>query len=259
MPAPPTSPWISIRKTIAIPLSIRPPISARRGPQSPTAFPEHVQLRPHHHRGSVPKGLLYLGTENALYVSFDDGRNWQPLQMNLPHAPVYGMTVQKHFHDLVLATYGRGFWILDDITPLEQLTPEVLGSTAYLFPPRDAYRFRAVTEPTAFSYDPTAGQNAAYGADINYFLKSSPQGDVHIIIQDAAGHTVRTLPGSKQVGINRIWWDLRFERTREIRLRTSPPYAPYIHVGPDGWRPMPYNSQDFSARATRNLHGEAPG
>jgi photosystem II stability/assembly factor-like uncharacterized protein len=189
------------------------------------------------------KGLLYLGTENALYVSFDDGRNWQPLQMNLPHAPVYGMTVQKHFHDLVLATYGRGFWILDDITPLEQLTPEVLGSTAYLFPPRDAYRFRAVTEPTAFSYDPTTGQNAPYGADINYFLKSSPQGDVHIIIQDAAGHTVRTLPGSKQVGINRIWWDLRFERTREIRLRTSPPYAPYIHVGPDGWRPMPYNSQ----------------
>ncbi len=60
----------------------------------------------------VRRGLLYLGTENAIYVSFDDGENWQPLQNDLPHAPVYGITVQEHFNDLVIATYGRGFWIL---------------------------------------------------------------------------------------------------------------------------------------------------
>ena len=89
------------------------------------------------------RGLLYLGTENAIYVSFDDGENWQPLQNNLPHAPVYGIAVQEHFNDLVIATYGRGFWILDDITPLQQLTPQVLASDAHLFPPRPAYRFRA--------------------------------------------------------------------------------------------------------------------
>ena len=75
----------------------------------------------------VRRGLLYLGTENAIYVSFDDGENWQPLQTNLPHAPVYWITVQEHFNDLVIATYGRGFWILDDITPLQQLNAAGAG------------------------------------------------------------------------------------------------------------------------------------
>jgi hypothetical protein len=64
----------------------------------------------------VRQGLLYVGTENGLYVSYDDGANWQPLQNNLPHAPVYWITVQEHFNDLVISTYGRGFWILDDLT-----------------------------------------------------------------------------------------------------------------------------------------------
>ena len=68
----------------------------------------------------VRRGLLYLGTENAIYASFDDGESWQPLQTNMPHAPVYWIMVQEHFNDLVLATYGRGFWIMDDITPLQQ-------------------------------------------------------------------------------------------------------------------------------------------
>ena len=80
------------------------------------------------------RGLLYLGTENGMYVSFDDGENWQPLQMNLPHAPVYGIQVQERFNDLVIATYGRGFWILDDLTPLQQLTPPVIQESAHLFP-----------------------------------------------------------------------------------------------------------------------------
>ena len=95
----------------------------------------------------VRRGLLYLGTENGIYVSFDDGDDWQPLQMNLPHAPVYWITVQEHFNDLVIATYGRGFWILDDITPLRQLTPQVISADAHLFTPRPAYRFRAITAP----------------------------------------------------------------------------------------------------------------
>src|SRR6185312_4230659 len=85
---------------------------------------------------TVRRGLLFLGTENSLYVSFDDGDAWQPLQNNLPHVPVYGITVQEHFGDLVLATYGRGFWILDDIAPLRQMTPEVLAADAHLFAPR---------------------------------------------------------------------------------------------------------------------------
>jgi photosystem II stability/assembly factor-like uncharacterized protein len=74
----------------------------------------------------VKRGLLYLGTENALYFSTDDGQHWLPLQSGLPHAPVHWLTVQEQFSDLVVATYGRGFWILDDISPLRTLTPEAL-------------------------------------------------------------------------------------------------------------------------------------
>jgi hypothetical protein len=70
------------------------------------------------------KGLLYAGTENAVYVSFDDGEQWMPLQLDLPHAPVHWIDVQPHFHDLVIGTYGRGIYILDDLTPLQQLTTE---------------------------------------------------------------------------------------------------------------------------------------
>ncbi|MGB7175024.1 MAG: hypothetical protein WBD23_15855, partial [Candidatus Acidiferrales bacterium] len=187
----------------------------------------------------VRPGLLYLGTENALYVSFDDGDNWQPLQSGLPHAPVYWIAVQERFHDLALATYGRGFWILDDLTPLEQMTPEVQASDAHLFAPRDAYRFRNVSEPAAVSYDPTTGHNPPYGAVINYYLKTAAKDDVKIVIQDASGKTVRTLDGKKEAGVNRIWWDLRFEPTKQIRLRTSPLYAPEVTVGPEGWRPAP--------------------
>ena len=192
----------------------------------------------------VRRGLLYAGTENGLYVSFNDGQNWQPLQMNLPHAPVYWMAVQEHFHDLVIATYGRGFWILDNITPLEQSTPEVAGSAAYLFPLRNTYRFRTAVQPETMPFDPTAGQNAPYGADINYYLKSAPQGDVKIAIQDASGRTVRTLNNPpKHVGLNRVYWDLRYSPTKEMRLRTSPEYAPEITLGPDGWRPAPGNAR----------------
>lgn len=178
-------------------------------------------------------GLLYLGTENGLYVSFNDGENWQPLQNNLPHAPVYGIAVQEHFKDLVLATYGRGFWILDDIGPLRQLTPQVAGAAAYLFPPRDVYRFRGITPPMAASYDPTDGRNPPYGADLNYFLSSSGS-DTQVTILDAKGETVRILRGTANAGINRVQWDLRYAPSDEIRLRTSPIFASWMRVPPQG-------------------------
>ena len=107
------------------------------------------------------RGMLYLGTEGGAYVSFDDGKNWQPLQGGLPHAPVYWLTVQERFHDLVAATYGRGFWILDDITALEQFTPEVVAKKAHLFAPRDAYRFKEQVQAAAVEYDPDGGEKSA--------------------------------------------------------------------------------------------------
>ncbi len=186
----------------------------------------------------VRRGLLYLGTENAIYVSFDDGENWQPLQMDLPHAPLYWISVQEQFNDLVVATYGRGFYILDDLTPLQQMTPQVLASDAHLFPLRPAWRFRDITPVSTPYDDPTTGENPRYGAGINYYLKAAG-GKVAVTILDSKGEVVRTIAGTNAAGLNRVYWDLRYEPTTEARMRTSPLYAPHVRVGPDGWRPAP--------------------
>ncbi len=184
-------------------------------------------------------GLLYVGTENGLYVSFDDGEKWEPLQSNLPRVPVYWMVVQEHFNDLVVGTYGRGFWILDDLTPIQQMNQSVRDANAHLFPPHATYRFRPGTVPVTMSDDPTAGQNPPYGAAISYYLKSAPSGDVKVLVQDAKGQTVRTITGTKNAGINRVTWDLRGEQSKEVKLRTSPAYAAEIRPGADGWRALP--------------------
>jgi photosystem II stability/assembly factor-like uncharacterized protein len=184
----------------------------------------------------VRRGLLYLGTENGVYVSFDDGGNWQPLQMNLPHAPVYWLVVQEHFNDLVIATYGRGVWILDDVTPLRALTPDVLNADVHLFPPRPAYRFRAITAPATTYDDPTIGEDPPYGAGINYYLKAPATTAVTIVINDARGQTIRTIDAPRAAGLHRVYWDLRSAPSKGVEFRTSPLYAPEIEVGPDGIR-----------------------
>ena len=195
-------------------------------------------------------GLLYVGTENAIYVSFNWGEEWWPLQNNLPHAPVSGIVVQEHFGDLVVGTYGRGFWILDDLAPLRQLTPEAMSSPAHLFAPRDAYRFRPITPPSVPYSDPTEGTDPEYGASINYWLTeaaaaAAERGEVQpptVQILDAAGDVVRTLRGTNRAGVNRIHWDLRDEPNGPIRLLTSPMYADHIEVGEEG-RPAPGGRQ----------------
>jgi hypothetical protein len=182
----------------------------------------------------VRRGLLYAGTENAIYVSFDDGDTWQPLQNDLPHAPVSGIVIQEHFSDLVISTYGRGFWIMDDITPLRQLTPDVLARDAHLFTVRHAYRFRPITAPSSTYDDPTVGENPRYGAAISYYLKSPATSRVTLTVANAQGQVVRTMTGTGTAGINRVYWDLRYDPTMEVRLRTSPLYAPHITAGTDG-------------------------
>ena len=193
----------------------------------------------------VRKGLLYLGTENALYVSFNDGANWIPLQTNLPHAPVHWMVIQEHFKDLVVATYGRGFWIMDDITPLQQITPNVLKADVHLFSPRPAYRFRNITRSQSFPNDQCFGRNPPYGASINYYLKSVPKDDVKITILDENGRVVKTLKGPKKPGINRVWWNLRYEGPNQPKLRTKPPGNPHVweekrfkRFTQEGWMPL---------------------
>jgi len=186
----------------------------------------------------IRKGLLYLGTENMLYVSFNDGDSWAPLQKGLPHAPVHWLVIQEHFNDLVVGTFGRGFYIMDDISPLQQLTSQVLQSDVHLFDLRPAYRFLSVSSYDQETNDMCNGQSPDYGASINYYLKSIPKGDVTIQISNDKGETVRTLKGAKNVGINRIMWDLKNEILRTVKLRTPPLNEHFLPYGPEGWRPL---------------------
>ncbi len=184
-------------------------------PKSVFAYARAVREDPHR------KGMIYLGTENGLYVTVDDGATWLPLQNNLPHTPIAGLVVQEDFNDLVVGTWGRGFWILDDIGPLQQLTPTILKERAYLFDLRPAYAFAlrapTTTESFAAEFDPpsTTGHNPPYGASINYYLRSPAAGAVQLTIVDDKGKTIRVLDGPKSAGINRIWWNLRGEAPKE--------------------------------------------
>ncbi|MBZ5522126.1 MAG: hypothetical protein LAP21_07785 [Acidobacteriia bacterium] len=196
-------------------------------PRSPLNYARCVREDPVRH------GLLYLGTENGLYVSFNDGERWQPLQSGLPPAPVSWLTVQKHFNDLVVSTYGRGFYILDDLAPLQQLTGAIADANVHLFTPPAAYRFRLTSGIRETSDDPTAGHNPTYGASLSYWLKGVPEGEVSITIADAAGKTLRKFSGTRARGINRVYWDLRFDPMSPSAAPPRPPNVPAPPAGPE--------------------------
>ncbi|MGQ0639215.1 MAG: WD40/YVTN/BNR-like repeat-containing protein [Gemmatimonadaceae bacterium] len=183
-------------------------------------------------------GLLYAGTEFAMFVSFDNGRRWQPFQLNLPHVPITDMKVHKK--DLILSTQGRSFWILDNLTPLHQIADAIARAPAHLYTPREAIRFRYQggfggvesnrTNPADPQYPPT-------GAQIDYWFASAPGGPITLDVLDAAGRVVRSFssetggeraeppaePGMrrpemvrvgtpaipKHAGHNRFFWDYR--------------------------------------------------
>jgi photosystem II stability/assembly factor-like uncharacterized protein len=191
----------------------------------------------------VRKGLLYLGTENALYVSFNDGGNWHPLQTNLPHAPVHWLTIQDHFNDLVVGTYGRGFWILDDVTPLQQLTSGVMELDVHLFAPRPAYRFHFVTSPMSQRADTAVGKNPPYGAS-----RQRRPNHTKSRRKDKGGHQ----PGLVEPEDGAIE---RGEVENEPSLcpvRESRPGR--LAASTDPWR-----RTDLPARTARHLYGEAEG
>jgi len=183
----------------------------------------------------VRPGLLYLGTESTLYLSYDDGATWQPFMSNLPSTPFYGLVVQEHFNDLVIGTYGRGFWILDDLGPIQQMTEAVTRSAAHLFEPRDSYRFQPVTEPMIMYEDWARGENPPTGASLSYWLGEGTAGPVQIRVENAAGETVSTVNGTDHAGINRVWWNFRGEGPEQIKLRTKPRYADWYPL-PEGFR-----------------------
>ncbi len=136
------------------------------------------------------KGLLYCGTERAVFVSFDDGASWQPLRQNMPATSIRDLVV--HGDDLVVGTHGRSFWILDDVTPLRQLDARVTAAAAFLFRPQTAYRVRWNVNPdTPLPPEEPAGENPPDGAILNYYLREPATGPVTLEIFDHAGELVR--------------------------------------------------------------------
>jgi photosystem II stability/assembly factor-like uncharacterized protein len=183
----------------------------------------------------VRKGMLYLGTDNAIYVSWDDGGHWTSIAGDLPPAPVYWLTIQKRFNDLVISTYGRGDFILDDVTALRNLDKAQAANAPDLFPPRDAYRFRTVGDrPLSEPGARVIGRNPPYGADINFYLpEADPRASLAIVGSD--GKVVRTLRVDGRPGLNRAWWDLRGENGKMPHMLVSPVGAPWMQNGPEGY------------------------
>lgn len=195
---------------------------------APQAFVRVVREDP------VRKGLLYAGTEAGAYVSFNDGGEWQPLQLNLPQVPITDLRV--HDNDLLASTQGRAFWILDDITPLEQLDAITAKEQLHIFKPKPTYRVWT----TGWGKKP--GKNPPNGAVLRYLVKEPPGADampLQLEILDAQGAVIRTftsapveeekdalvkgVQGDKpppalpaQPGMNSYTWDLKVERLTPV-------------------------------------------
>lgn len=177
------------------------------------------------------RGLLYAGTETGVFISFDDGSHWQSLQLNLPVVPVHDMVVKED--DLVVATHGRAFWILDDLTPLHQIDEKAAQSDVFLFKPRDAYRMRGGSFPI-----PDVGQNPPSGSVIYYYLKEKSDEEVILEFFDAEGNLIRKFTSREkknqpqrrqrgfpmgrsqrvtaEKGMNRFIWDMRYPDAERV-------------------------------------------
>ena len=183
-------------------------------------------------------GVLYAGTDNGLYVSVDDGDNWERIKNNLPPAPVYWISLQEHFDDMVIGTYGRGIFILDDISPFRELSG-VNKEKVNFMPVQDAYRFQTIQSMKNDGTSLIRGQNPAYGANLDFFLPDTNAKEVTLKIQDMNGNEVRKIiPQKTTRGVNRVMWDLRYERTKTPKLRVNPRGVDWVTYNKDGWRQL---------------------
>lgn len=183
-----------------------------------------------HHRN--PR-LLFVGTERGAYFSINRGRKWVKFKNDFPIVPVDDIAVHPRDNDLIFGTHGRSVWILDDITPLEQLTEKVLEAPCYLFDIRPATIYNFFSRRAHYDFKGLFGHkvfrapNPPYGAIISYYLKEKEDEEVTVIIKDGAGQQVRKLVGTKNQGINRIAWDLRYGFSAN-----PPPAKPGMNTGP---------------------------
>jgi hypothetical protein len=156
------------------------------------------------------RNLLYVGTEFGLFISLDAGKEWKRFMNDYPTVRTDDILVHPRENDLIVATHGRSVWIVDDISPLQQLTPELQAQDAALFDIRPAVAWlndqqhgQQVGGQKVF-----VGENAPRGSEISYYLKSAASGDVKITIADATGKVIRNIDGTKNAGINRVLWNL---------------------------------------------------
>jgi hypothetical protein len=190
------------------------------------------------------KGLLYAGTDTGVFISFDDGDHWQPFSQNLPPTPVTDL--QVHDNHLAISTFGRGLWIMDNITPLRQISADVTNSEAHLFSPQAGMRVRWDNyQDTPYPIETPAGQNPPDGAMIDYFLSKPVPGDLKLTIFDEKGSEIASfssdpkraeyLPANvpsywfegqtaltNHAGMNRFVWGLRYP---------APASLPYSYYG----------------------------
>ena len=193
-------------------------------------------------------GLLYAGTESGMYVSFNGGDSWQTLQSNLPIVPVHDLAVKEN--DLVAATHGRSFWILDDLTPLHQLKDGLDSAQNHLFMPRPAYRYLTSTgaerpggpgknytlasgvivtfyeKKDAGKVFLDAGKNPPAGLVVNYYLKEKPEGDLTLTFLDSSNQEIRSFSSNggedkpkvaTKAGANRFVWDMRYPEAHKVK------------------------------------------
>lgn len=173
------------------------------------------------------RGLLYAGTETGLYVSWNDGADWQSLQLGMPITPITDLKIQGQHNDLVAATQGRGFWILDDLSPLQQMNLRIARSPVHLFEPRDAYRMAG---GGGFQFPmANAGKNPPAGAIVDVYLTNASDSiTVTMDVLDPAGAVIRTYSTDREAttdsssvikvkqGHNRLSWDLRYETLENV-------------------------------------------
>jgi photosystem II stability/assembly factor-like uncharacterized protein len=202
----------------------------------------------------VRKGLLYAGTEKGVYVSFDDGDHWQTLRLNMPVVSIHDLAIEQD--DLVAATYGRSFWILDDLTPLRQVNATTTSGGVHLFAPRSAVRVRRdENQDTPLPPEVPTGKNPPDGAIIDYYLPSNFSGDVQVEIRDESGNLIhgyssaplpkgegeapfvaeywlahpQPLPMSP--GMHRVVWNLRYADPPAVHVQSPYNYPIAAIVG----------------------------
>ncbi|MHB8636720.1 MAG: WD40/YVTN/BNR-like repeat-containing protein [Fimbriimonadaceae bacterium] len=204
-------------------------------------------------------GLLFAGTESSMYVSFNDGDSWQSLTLNAPNTSY--RDIQINGNDLVVGTYGRSFWVLDDISPLRQITPAIAAEPAHLFKPGDAIRVRRnVGGDTPFPPEIPHALNPPQGAIIYYYLGAKPSGYITLNVSDSSGRVVRHMssapipasddppppvpdfwlakpkPMPTELGTNRINWNLRYDSppasNHSYEINANPGQTPASPEGP---------------------------